>query len=248
MDFFSILQSEFLKTKRSIVRRVAIASPLCLAALATIQGGYFSLNLFNWFYVVFLPATFAMIGAAAVNIDNGKHALRTIRSLPIKQNRIWLAKLINVLGYALFSCLLLSVAVILVPALLGMFGTAQIKQLSVVTVLSGIVVMFLSSAWQIPFSFILSKKLGLIFTVAINLIISFSGVLLALKSYWLFCPWAWVNRCMAVIIGVMPNGLPVESNLNVGTIDVVLSLILSLALTAVLGFLATWLFSNSEAR
>lgn len=248
MDFFSILQSEFLKTKRSIVRRVAIVSPLCLAVLATIQGGYFSLNLFNWFYVVFLPVTFALISAAAVNIDNGKHALRTIRSLPIKQNRIWLAKLINVLGYALFSCLLLSVAVIVVPDLLGVFGTVQIKQLSVVTVLSGIIVMFVSSAWQIPFSFILSKKLGLIFTVAINLIVSFSGVLLALKSYWLFCPWAWVNRCMTVVIGVMPNGLPVESNLNIGTIDVVFSLILSLALTAVLSFFATWLFSNSEAR
>lgn len=248
MDFFGILQSEFLKTKRSIVRRVAIASPLCLAMLATIQGGYFSLNLFNWFYVVFLPITFALISAAAVNIDNGKHALRAIRSLPIEQNRIWLAKLITVMVYALLSCLLLSIAVILVPALLGILGTSQLKQLSVVSVLSGIVVMFLSSAWQIPFSFILSKKLGLIFTVAVNLFVSFSGVFLALKSFWFFCPWAWVNRCMTVVIGVMPNGLPVESNLNIGTIDVVLSLVLSLVLTAVLSFFTTWLFSNSEAR
>lgn len=248
MNFFSILQSEFLKTKRSIVRRVAIASPLCLAIMATIQGGYFSLNLFNWFYVVFLPATFALISATAVNIDNGKHALRAIRSLPIEQNKIWLAKLINVLGYALFSCVLLSIAVIIVPTILGILGTTQIKQLSILTVLSGIIAMFISSAWQIPFSFILSKKLGLIFTVAINLFVSFLGVLLALKSYWFFCPWAWVNRCMTAVIGVMPNGLPVESNLNIGTIDVILSMVLSLALTSVLIFFTTRLFSNSEAR
>lgn len=248
MNIFNIIQSEFLKTKRSVVRRVAIASPLCLAALATIQRGYFSLNLFNWFYVVFLPVTFALISAAAVNIDNGKHGLRAIRSLPVAQNKIWIAKSVNVLGYALCSCLLLSVAVIIVPAILSLVNIHQIKPLNLTTVLLGILVMFLTSAWQVPFSFILAKKLGMVFTVIVNLFVSFSGVFLALKPYWFFCPWTWVNRSMISVIGVLPNGLPVENSINVGTLDVILALVLSLVLTAILSLLAIFLFANTESR
>lgn len=72
MSNSTILMAEFLKTKRTATRRIAIASPLCLALMVIVQQGYFSLNLFNWYYVVFLPATFALISASAVNIDNGK--------------------------------------------------------------------------------------------------------------------------------------------------------------------------------
>lgn len=237
-----------MKTKRSIPRRVAIASPLCLALLAIVQGGYFSLNLFNWFYVVLLPATFSLISVTAVNIDNGKLRLQATRCLPIEQKRIWLAKLLNTFVYALFSCMLLSVAVIVVPSLLSLMGISQIKPLSMVTVLLACLVIFLTSAWQLPLSFILSKKIGSIFTIGINLFVSFSGVLLALKSYWFLCPWAWVNRCMIPIIGVLPNGLPNENTIQVELLDVIISLALALGLSAILGYIATRLFANTEAR
>lgn len=248
MSISGILQSEFLKTKRSAVRRIAIASPLCLALLATIQQGYYSLNLFNWFYVIFLPATFALMSASAVNLDNKKHGLRTIRSLPILQQSIWGAKLFIVAGYALLSCLLLSVAVVVIPSALGVLGVNQIKPLSISVIFLGIVVMFLTSMWQIPLCFLLAKRLGLAVTVMTNLFISFSGVLVALKPFWFLCPWAWVNRCMVSIIGVLPNGLPVEHTGYTGPYDVLYALLLSLGLTAVLSVLSTMRFAISEAR
>ena len=46
MSNSNILMAEFLKTKRTATRRIAIASPLCLALMAIVQQGYFSLNLF----------------------------------------------------------------------------------------------------------------------------------------------------------------------------------------------------------
>ena len=160
MSNSTILMAEFLKTKRTATRRIAIASPLCLALMAIVQQGYFSLNLFNWYYVVFLPATFALISATAVNIDNGKHGLRAIRCLPVSQGKIWSSKLLVVLGYALLSCFLLSVAVVCIPFIFSLFGINQIKQLSIASIFLGIIVVFVTTMWQIPFSFIISKKLG----------------------------------------------------------------------------------------
>lgn len=142
-----------------------------------------SFILFNWYYVVFLPATFALISATAVNIDKGKHGLRAIRCLPVSQGKIWSSKLLVVLGYALLSCFLLSVAVVCIPFIFSLFGISQIKQLSIASIFLGILVVFVTTMWQIPFSFIISKKLGVIFSVLVNLAISFSGVFLALKPY-----------------------------------------------------------------
>lgn len=245
----NILLSEFLKTKRSATRRIAIASPLCLTLMALVQQGYFSLNLFNWYYVVFLPVTFALISATAVNIDNKKHGLRAIRSLPISQDKIWSCKLLIVLFYAFLSCLLLSIAVVCVPFIFSLFGINQIKQLSLVSIFSGIIVMFITTMWQIPFCFILSKKLGLIFSVILNLVTSFSGVLLALKPYWLFCPWAWVNRSMISVLGLLPNGLPIEKNLSyTHSYDTFIGLVVSVILTAILSVISTKLYTKSEAR
>lgn len=248
MNRSRILASEFLKTRRSTVKKIALASPLCLAMLAVVQQGYFSLNLFNWYYVVFLPATFALISAAAVNLDHGKLGLRAIRCLPIEQGRIWNAKLLVVAFYALLSCLLLSVAVMIIPQILSLLGTEQIKPLSLMTVLLAILVMFASTVWQIPLCFILAKKCGLVVTVVLNLFVSFSGVLVALKPYWMACPWAWVNRSMISVLGVLPNGLPVENGTYTQPHDVALALIASILLTAVLSVLSTFLYKRSEAR
>lgn len=248
MNKLGLFRSEFLKTKRSAVRRMAMASPLCLAGLALIQGGYFSLNLFNWFYVIFLPATFALISAAAVNIDKGKHGLRAIRSLPIAQADIWMAKLCVVAGYAFCSCVLLSVAVIVVPVILHFLGISQMKLLSMDTLFIGLLVMFLTTLWQIPLSFLLANKLGMVLTTVVHLFLSFSGVLCALKPYWFFCPWAWVNRCMIAVIGVLPNGLPKGDHVYTGRYDLVLALGLSLAVTVILGFLSSLCLARTEAR
>lgn len=249
MSNSNILMAEFLKTKRTATRRIAIASPLCLALMAIVQQGYFSLNLFNWYYVVFLPATFALISATAVNIDNGKHGLRAIRCLPVSQGKIWSSKLLVVLGYALLSCFLLSVAVVCIPFIFSLFGINQIKQLSIASIFLGIIVMFITTMWQIPFSFIISKKLGVIFSVVVNLAISFSGVFLALKPYWMFCPWAWVNRSMISILGLLPNGLPVEEDLiYTQSYDVLIAIVTSVVLTMVLSSVSTTLYKKSEAR
>ena len=145
MSNSNILMAEFLKTKRTATKRIAIASPLCLALMAIVQQGYFSLNLFNWYYVVFLPATFALISATAVNIDNGKHGLRAIRCLPVSQGKIWSSKLLVVLGYALLSCFLLSVAVVCIPFIFSLFGINQIKQLSIASIFLGIIVVFVTT-------------------------------------------------------------------------------------------------------
>lgn len=248
MAVLNILQAEFLKTKRSALRRIALTSPLVLAILALIQQGFFSLNLFNWYYVAFLPATFALISGIAVNIDSGKRGMRAICCLPIRQEKIWLAKLTIASSYAFCSCLLLSIAVVFVPEILSLLGAEQVKPLNIGMIATGILVMFFTTLWQIPFCFILAKKLGLVFTAVMNLLVSVSGVLLALEPFWFLCPWAWVNRCMVSIVGVLPNGLPVEQ-VNYSEPENVLSaLVLSLILTTILIFLATKIFAKSEAR
>ena len=109
--------------------------------------------------------------------------------------------------------------------------------------------MFITTMWQIPFSFIISKKLGVIFSVVVNLAISFSGVVLGLKPYWMFCPWAWVNRSMISILGILPNGLPVEEDLiHAQSYDVLIAIVASVVLTMLLSIVSTTLYKKSEAR
>lgn len=246
--FGGILQGEFLKSKKSAVRRAAIAAPLCLALLAVVQQGYFSQNVFNWYYVFFLPITFSLISAATVSSDYRRHRLRTLRSFPASQEVFWIAKMFVATVYACISCLLLSVAVMIVPKIFVAFGIEQVRQFRAPIVLAGIVVMFMACAWQIPLCFLLTKKLGVIFTVAVNWLLSVVGVLAALKPYWIVYPWAWVNRCMIVVIGVLPNGLSAEHDQYAGFPDVVWSMTLSAVLTGLLAAAAIKLYAGSEAR
>lgn len=246
--FCGILQGEFLKTKKSAVRRGAIAAPLSLSLLAVIQQGYFSQNVFNWYYVFFLPITFSLISAATVSSDYRRHRLRALRSFPAPQKVFWIAKLIVAAVYACVSCLLLSVAVMIVPKIFAAFGVEQVRHFRLSIVMVGIAVMFVTCAWQIPFCFLLTKKLGVIFTVAVNWLLSVAGVLAALKPYWVAYPWAWVNRCMIVVIDVLPNGLSAEHDQYAGVPDVIWSMALSAALTGLLAAAAIKLYAGSEAR
>lgn len=248
MNFSGILASELLKTKRSAARRIAIISPLCLAVFSLVQGGYFSLNLFNWFYTIFLPITAALIGTCIAQIDMGKHGLRTLRCLPLSQNKIWCAKLIVAAAHMFLSCALLLIAVSVIPALLNVLGVAQIKPLSLMSVVFGIIVMFLTMLWQIPFSFILNKRLGMAFTALINLFGSIVGILVALKSYWMLCSWSWVNHSMVFAINVLPNGLPADSSVSIEGYDVILALVASVVLTLLFSAASTLLYARSEAR
>ena len=89
----------------------------------------------------------------------------------------------------------------------------------------------------------------MIFSVLVNLAISFSGVSLALKPYWMFCPWAWVNRSMISILGLLPNGLPVEEDLIYAqSYDVLIAVVASVALTIILSIVSTTLYKKSDAR
>ena len=137
----------------------------------------------------------------------------------------------------------------MIPFIFSLFGINQIKQLSIASIFLWIIVVFVTTVWQIPFSFIISKKLGVIFSVLVNLAISFSGVFLALKPYWMFCPWAWVNRSMISILGILPNGLPVEEDLiHAQSYDVLIAIVASVVLTMLLSIVSTTLYKKSEAR
>lgn len=248
MNGTPLLASEWLKTKRSSVRQVAVASPLTLAVLALVQRGYFSLNLFNWFYVIFLPATLALMSAEMVRMDLRRHGLRTLRGYPVDQEKIWRAKLIVVSGAAFVSCLLLGIAVYVVPTFLRWMGIAKVKNLSIMETFLGVGAMYLSALWQVPFSFLLAKKLSTTLVSCANLCLSFSGVFLAEKGVWMFCPWAWVDRTMMVMIKVAPNGLPITGPLSGGVGDVLLAVGLSMALTLILSFLVMGWFGRMEGR
>lgn len=243
-----LLAAEFLKTKRSAGKRFAIASPLCLAGLAIVQQGYFSLNLFNWFYVVFLPVTFAVLSAAIVNLDYAKHGLRTLRSLPISQAQLWLTKCLVAASYAWLSCLLLGIAVFLIPQLLALLGIQQLQPLSILTVLTGMAVMFCTTIWQIPCCFLLNYKLGIVFTVVVNGMLSITGVLLATTSAWILYPWAWVSHSMIDAIGVLPNGLPVDGHVYTHSADLTIACSAALLLTVVLTYLTIRLYAHTEAH
>lgn len=243
-----LLRSEFLKTKRSAASRLAFVGPCVLSIMALVQMGYFSINLFNWYYVIFLPLTIAGVSASTVRLDYGLLGLRTLRTLPVCQESLWFAKLVVVGSYTFASCLLLSCSTFVVPGLLTLIGIAQSHVMAPSAVLFGTVVMYILTLWQVPLMALLAKRFALIACATLNLVLNIAGVIMADGGYWFLNPWSWVMRAMSFAIGVLPNGLPVEGQSPSSLTDVVVMTYISLAATALLSVVAVKHFAKTEAR
>lgn len=204
---------ERLTYKRTFAKKLCFIAPsffivYALFMLGTLESPftYFEHTVFNWWSFIFIPFMIAIVSSLTIMRDKKSGNERDFRFYPIKFTQLWFSK-IAVVGY---YTLLSSLTLVLLLIGLGLFYPEALTSIS--TVLYASFVIWVTSLTLIPILLISAYLFGTVVTNMINIIGMVVGVIFAADSVWIYIPWSWSLRLMAPIVGVHPNGVPLENN------------------------------------
>lgn len=235
-SFASYLKAENLKMKRTFVRKALVIAPACILVFACIQMGYFALNLFNWWYTLILPGVLTLTAVLVEQHDGGKLGYRALDPLPVDLRQVWLAKTIVATLYAVAATGILIAGLATVTAVFSMSGGTSLASVGLGQVVLASFLLVMDTLWQTPLCILLSRKLGMIGALLINIVCGIAlGIACASEAFWWACPWSWTIRLMVPTLGMLPNGLaaqPGDPLLAAGVLPVgiALSVVVSVAL------------------
>lgn len=238
------VKAENLKQRRTFLKKLLWLAPLMLVLLAfALMPAYFTVNAYNWWYVMLLPAIVALIPAMMHQKEARYLNYRALYPLNVNLEKVWYAKILIAISYLCLAEIL---------HLLGVFSGQLMlpRQLtepySLISLTLASLVLLITSLWQVPFCFFLAKKLGLVASVVGNTILGiFLGLLFVESSWWLLCPYSWGMRAMIVMLNILPNGIPLKSSLPMVN-NVIFPCILALLLFIVLSLVSAKWFSKQE--
>lgn len=111
------LLSENLKHKNSFLKKLILIAPIATVLLSFIlMPFYFTVNAYNWWYVILMPAIFALIPGLMHLKEEKKLKYRAVFPLDINLKKIWIAKIVMALIF------------LTVAELLHMVGVAVFQQ------------------------------------------------------------------------------------------------------------------------
>lgn len=208
---------------------------------------YFTVNAYNWWYVILMPATFALIPAMMHRKEDRKLGYRAIFSLHINLRKVWVSKILTALIYMSITALLHMIGVFIFQFFVG----EQLTQnYAFTTLLFASVLLFITNIWQVPFCFFLAKKFGFVAGITVNAILGVVlGILLSDGAMWIYCPYSWGIRVMVPVMHILPNGVPAEtSNSMVLNTSLLIPCILSICLFVLLTAVTAKWFSKQEVK
>ncbi|MGG5315436.1 lantibiotic immunity ABC transporter MutE/EpiE family permease subunit [Enterococcus sp. AZ072] len=229
-----LIQVEYIKGRRSFGRRSLLIFPLLVSLMAIfLMGGQFTqIGAYNWWYMMLLPAVTALVCINLINPDKRLDFFNT-SILPTPQTKVWQAKIWT-------GCSYLCLANGLIFGLTTFSGWLFNTQYPVRSGLTAGLVLTITWIWQVPLAMFLATQFNSIVTflsiLALN--IGFSGQPTAGGALW-FIPFAIPARLMAAILGINPNGVPMEAASPLYNTDVILPGIVITSTLFVLLFIAT---------
>ncbi|MEZ3485861.1 MAG: lantibiotic immunity ABC transporter MutE/EpiE family permease subunit [Lachnospiraceae bacterium] len=204
--------AERLKNRHSSTGKLMGLMPVLTVLLAGWLGReYFIINSYNWWYMILFPGMLALMGAAVGNRDK-KMDNRAIRVLPVEMGAVWDGKIlygVRCMGIALtvFLCMTLAVRMGLEQSM----GQVFLINPSAGEQIFAVVVLFVTSLWQVPFCLFVQQLAG---TFPMILIHMGSYILLSaelsLHSFFMALPGGITSRLMCIILKILPNGLTAE--------------------------------------
>lgn len=199
------MMSELLKFKRTFSGKLVLIAPLVTLILCggLGAGDTFQYGAYNWWYTIFLPGALSIICARIIEVDK-KLKYNSIFTLSYSKAKIWIGKILACSVIYLISSLIFLVGLRLGGLLFG-------NTISFFDSIKGIIILFITFLFQIPFCMILSEKFGMIAAILINIIANIIGIVaFADGSNWFLNPFAIPSRLMCAVVNILPNGLPVE--------------------------------------
>lgn len=193
--------AENLKHKHSFLLKLLFIAPIiALLHSFVLMPSYFSVNAYNWWYVILMPATFALIPAMMHRKEERKLNYRAIFPLNIDLNKIWISKILTALIYLSITSILHMLGVFVFQFFVGEQLTGNY---TFTTLLFASALLVITNIWQVPFCFFLAKKFGFIASIVVNAVLGLVvGILLADGSMWIYCPYSWGIRLMVPVLCV----------------------------------------------
>lgn len=237
----NLIKSEHLKQKGTFQRALIYLAPTItlLLAFVLMGGRYVQECGYNWWYILILPGSLTILSSLVINSDK-KGKFHGLFSVVIDKEKIWYSKIILCTIYLGISCLIFFIEVTIMGLLFK--NTISIRDSFLASLL-----LFILFSWQIPFFMYLAIKVSTGFSVIISMLCNcIMGIVFALKSTW-YIPFAIPSRIMSHVIGVLPNGLPVENGSYPFDIKIILiGAIITVFLYIVISYLSGKSFKNQE--
>ena len=244
----SYIFAENLKHKHSFLKKLLVIMPITLILLSLfLMPSYFTTNSYNWWYVIIMPATFALIPAMMHRKENRKLNYRAVFPLNINLKKLWVSKIITAFVYMSIAAIIHMLGVYIFQFIIGEQLTPNY---GFSTLLFASFLLIITNIWQIPFCFFLAKKFGFVVSVAINAVLGLAlGILLSDSAFWIFCPYAWGIRLMVPVMHILPSGILIEaSNPMISTTSLYIPCILSICLFTLLTMISANWFSKQEVK
>lgn len=221
----NMIKAEHLKQKHSFQRVLIWLAPTLtlLLAFVLMGGNYIQPGGYNWWYILILPGSIALTASFVIINDSSKN-FHGLFSIVIDKDKIWYSKIMLCTIYLAIECLIFFLEVTIMGYLFK--STISIKDSFLASV-----ILFITYSWQIPLIMYLSMKFKIDVAVLISMICNCGiAIICAVKSTW-WIPFAIPSRLMCHVIGVLPNGLLVESESYIFDIKIIL---IGLTVTAIL--------------
>lgn len=229
-----LIQAELLKGRRSFGRKGLVIFPLLVSGMAIfLMGGQFTqIGAYNWWYMLLLPMVAALICINLIDSDK-QLSFFNVNVVPISAAEIWQGKIWTGILYLLFG----NGLVFGLTTISGIFFTAQYPIWR--GLLAGLV-LTLSWAWQIPFGLFVAARFNSIVTfisfLFLNIVCSIQTV--AGGNLW-YLPFAIAPRVMTPILGINPNGVPLEAGSPLHDTSVIVPGLIITSILFIVGYLLT---------
>lgn len=244
----SYILAENLKHKGTFLKKLLVIMPLSLILLSLfLMPSYFTTNAYNWWYVIIMPATFALIPAMMHRKEDRRLKYRAVFPLNIKLEKLWVSKIITAFVYMSIAAMVHMLGVYIFKFLIG-GQLAPNYGFSILVFASFLLI--ISNIWQIPLCFFLAKKFGFIASITINAVLGLAlGILLSDSTFWIYCPYSWGIRLMIPVMHILPSGVLIEaSNPMASNTSLLIPCILSICLFTLLTMISAKWFSNQEVK
>ncbi|MFP5527014.1 lantibiotic immunity ABC transporter MutE/EpiE family permease subunit [Peptococcus simiae] len=240
--------AENLKHKHSILMKLLFIAPITVLLPAfLLMPVYFTVNAYNWWYVILMPATFALIPAMMHRKEDRKLNYRAVFPLNVDLEKLWVSKILMALLYMSITAMIHMLGVYIFQFFVG----EQVGQkYEFTTLLIASILLIITNIWQAPFCFFLAKKFGFIASIAVNAGLGLAlGILLSDSTMWICCPYSWGIRVMVLVMHILPNGVPTEvSNPMVSNTSLFIPCVLSIWLLTLSTFITEKWFSKQEVN
>lgn len=238
-----LINAEYIKGRHTFCRISIFLFPLLVAAMAIfLMGGQFTqIGAFNWWYMILLPTLMGMICIDLTGAEK-RNGFFNVSVLPIGKGAIWTAKVFT-------GCSYLLVCNAIVFGLTTISGAIFGAQYPLWQGVAATMVLTIVHLWQIPLWMFVSTKFAsvaaLLGSLALNMVCGFQDI--AGGKLW-FIPFAIPARLMAPILGINPNGVPLDAASPLHDTSVIFPgiLITAVLFTVMLYMTRQWFDGRSE--